>query len=289
MGARQLQDIINGWLAEYHARKHSELGCSPNEMAQRHVHQVVQIDDRALDLFLMPVAGKGTRVVGKRGIPLDNAWFAAPELAAHVGSTVLCRQDELDLGTLHVFALDGSYIGKAIDHALLGINKGELAAKAHAIAKASIAPKLDELRKALKKGLTQRAVQALYNDREAAAAQASGNVHHLVRKVQAPDTPQVASYIDSLDTSRQQAAREQARAAMEAMDAPAAPVVVLAQVKPINRYSNWVRLQARMQRGEQVGQRDLDWARSYQGSSEFESWHELHEGVDPLEGEVATG
>jgi hypothetical protein len=73
------------------------------------------------------------------------------------------------------------------------------------------------------------------------------------------------------------------------MDAPApAPVLELTQVKPINRYSAWVRLQARMQRGEQVGQRDLDWASSYQGSSEFESWHELHEGVDPLEGEVAT-
>ena len=286
MGARQLQDIINGWLAEYHARKHSELGCSPNEMAQRHVHQVVQIDDRALDLFLMPVAGKGTRVVGKRGIPLESAWFAAPELAAHVGSTVRCRQDELDLGTLHVFAMDGSYICKAVDHTLLGINKGELAAKAHAIAKASIQPRLDEMRKAMKRGLTQRAVQALYNERQDAAADASSNVHQLVRKVQA-DTPAVASYIDSLDTSTQEADRARARAALEA-PAPAL-VLELAQIKPVNRYSNWVRLQARMQRGEKVGQRDLDWSRSHQGSSEFESWHELHEGVDPLEGEVATG
>lgn len=286
MGARQLQDIINGWLGEYHNRRHGELGYTPNEMAAQHVHQVVQIDDRALDLFLMPVAGKGTRVVGKRGIPLDNAWFAAPELAAHIGSTVRCRQDELDLGTLQVFALDGAYICKALDHSLLGINRSELAAKSHAIEKASIAPRLDEMRKALKKGLTQRAVQALYNDKQDAAAADAGNVHQLVRRVPA-ETPQVAAYIDSLDTSRQQAAREQARAAMEAP--AAAPVVALSQVKPIARYSAWVRLQGRMARAEPVAQRDLDWARSYQASHEFESWHELHEGLDPLEGEVASG
>ena len=323
MGARQLQDVINGWLAEYHSRKHSELGCTPNEMAERHVHQVVQIDERALDLFLMPVAGKGTRVVGKRGIPLDNAWFAAPELAAHIGSTVRCRQDELDLGSLHVFGMDGSYICKALDHSLLGINKGELAAKAHAIAKASIQPRLDEMRKALKRGLTQRAVQALYNERQDSAISAAvnaaedgGNVHRLVRRVPA-DTPAVASYIDSLDTSAQEAARARARASMEADAAAtgrpeqgtapsggrephevgdrggdlrqAAPVRDISMAKPVNRYSAWVRLQGRMHRGEQLAQRELDWARSYQGSSEFESWHELHEGVDPLEGEVATG
>ena len=37
-----------------------------------------------------------------------------------------------------------------------------------------------------------------------------------------------------------------------------------------------------MGRGEQISQRDLDWSTSYQGSKEFASWHELHEGQDPL-------
>lgn len=290
MGARQLQDVINGWLDEYHNRKHSELGCSPNEMAERHTTHTVRMDDRALDIFLMAVAGKGTRVVAKRGIPLDNAWFAAPELAAHIGSTVRCRQDDLDLGALHVFAMDGTYLCRAMDYTMLGINRGELAAKSHAIAKESIKPMVDKLRKSLKKRLVQTAVQSIYNDRERAAAAEANNVHRLAPRVVEHTTPAIDSLLASLDTTAQDNARESARAMLDAQDkqpAPA-PVLPLTNANPIARYSAWVRLQARKDRGETISTRDLEWSRSYQGSKEFCSWHELHEGLDPL-AEEATG
>mgnify|MGYP000078218971 CR=1 FL=1 len=289
LGARQLQDIINVWLDEYHARVHSTLGCSPNDMAQRHTTSVVRIDERALDIFLMPVAGKGTRVVAKQGIPMPgNAWFRAPELAAHVGSTVRCRQDELDLGTLHVFAMDGGYICKAIDHTLLGINRGELAAKSHAIQKAEHQPMVDKLRKAMKQRLTKQAVDSIYSDRTATAAAQASNVHRLAPRATAHTTPEITSLLDSMDTTAQDAQRAQAMAALEAEAAAPAPVVKLD--KPIDRYSLWVRLQGRMAAGEQLAQRDVAWLHSYQGSSEFKSYHELHEGVDPLDdAQEATG
>lgn len=286
MGAQQLQRVIDGWLDEYHNRVHSTLGCSPNEMAERHTHKIVRLDDRALDIFLMAVAGKGTRVVAKRGIPLGSAWFAAPELAGHVGSTVRCRQDELDLGTLHVFAMDGSYICKALDHSMLGINRGELAARSMAIEKATIKPMVDQLRKSMKKRLTQQAVQSIYGEREQVAADQSTNVHRLAPREVAHTTAAIDSVLASLDTSTQDSARETARAIFDAPAAAAAPVMPLAT--PNARYSTWVRLQARKARGEAVSSRELAWAESYQSSKEFDSWHELHEGADPL-GEEATG
>jgi putative transposase len=289
MGARQLQDVINGWLDEYHDREHSELGCSPNEMAQRHVNKVVRLDDRALDIFLMAVAGKGTRVVAKRGIPLDKAWFTAPELAAHIGSTVRCRQDELDLGTLHVFAMDGSYICKALDHTMLGINRNELAAKAMAIEKATIKPMVDRLRKSMKQRLTQQSVQAIYSEREAAAAAQADNVHRISPRVVPHTTPAIDSLLASLDTSAGESARANARAMLDAQETTPTPAPVLPLATPSGRYSTWVRLQARKARGEAVSTREMAWAESYQGSKEFDSWHELHEGVDPLLGEEATG
>lgn len=288
MGARQLQDVINGWLDEYHSRKHSELGCSPNEMGERHTTHVVRLDERALDIFLMAVAGKGTRVVGKRGISLETGWFAAPELAAHIGSTVRCRQDELDLGSLHVFAMDGSFICRALDHAMLGINRGELAAKARLIEAATIKPMVDQLRKSMKKRLTQQAVQSLYNDRERAAEADATNVHRLAPREVEHTTPAIDSVLASLNTSPQDAARANARAMFEAQDKQPAAVLSLASANPIARYSAWVRLQARKERGEPISVRDLDWATSYQGSKEFDSWHELHEGSDPL-AEEASG
>lgn len=291
MGARQLQDIINGWLDEYHDRTHSELGCSPNEMAERHATHILRMDDRALDIFLMPVAGKGTRVVTKRGISLDTGWFAAPELAAHIGSTVRVRQDVLDLGVLHVFAMDGSYICRALDHTLLGINKGELAAKARAIEAATIKPMVDQLRKSMKKRLTKQAVQSIYGDRERAAAEQADNVHRLVPREVQHSTAAVDSVLAHLDTSAQDSARANARAMLDAQEQPAAkpaPVTALTAVSPIARYSAWVRLQARQARGEAISAREQEWARSYQDSKEFVSWHELHEGMDPM-GEEATG
>jgi putative transposase len=251
----------------------------------------VRLDDRALDIFLMQVAGKGTRVVAKRGIPLDNGWFAAPELAAHIGSTVRCRQDVLDLGVLHVFAMDGTYICRALDHSMLGINKGELAAKARAIESATIKPMVDQLRKAMKKRLTKQAVQDIYADRERAAVDQAGNVHRLAPREVQHTTAAIDSVLAHLDTSSQDAARCAARAMLDAQEQPATPVATvtpLTAISPIARYSAWVRLQARQAQGESISARDLDWASSYQSSKEFISWHELHEGIDPMD-EEATG
>jgi transposase InsO family protein len=290
MGARQLQDIINGWLDEYHAKNHGTLGCSPNEMAQQYITRVVRLDDRALDIFLMAVAGKGTRVVTKQGIPMPGCWFRAAELAMYVGQSVRCRQDALDLGRMQVFALDGSYICEAIDHSMLGINRAELAARSMALEKANIKPMLDKLRKSAKKGLTRQAVQAIYADREAAAVDQADNVHRLPPRTVQHTTPAIDSLLASFDTAAQDTARANARAMFdEAPDASTpAPVLDLAKSSPAHRYSAWVRLEARKQRAEAITQRELAWSASYQGSKEFESWHELHEGVDPMEGS-ATG
>ncbi len=288
----QLQGVIDGWLDEYHARTHSELGCSPNDMAERHTASVVRVDARALDLFLMPVAGSGMRTVGKRGIsmPLSDrpgsGWYAAPELAAAnvMGTEVYCRIEEADVGAMHVFALDGTYICRALDHARLGINRAELAAKARAIETETVKPMVDALRKATRKGITRKAVDALYLERTAAAADAAVNVHRLLPRTVAHTTPAIASVLARQpNAQRDQEERQAARAALaEADERPTATVQQL--TTPRQRYSAWVRLQARMQAHEQISEADQTWARSYAGSSEWEAWHAMQAGADPLQG-----
>ena len=93
-------------------------------------------------------------------------------------------------------------------------------------------------------------------------------------------TPAIDSLLASFDTSAQDTARANARAMFD--EALAAPVIELAQASPAHRYSAWVRIEARKQRAEAIAPRELTWAASYQGSKEFESWHELHEGIDPM-------
>lgn len=276
MSPEQLQGTINGWLDEYENRVHSELGCSPNEMAARHTTHVLRVDPRALDLFMMQIAGNGVRTVGKRGISLDNAFFTAPELAAVdvMGMQVYCRQDDADLGALHVFAMDGSYICRALDHTRLGINRSELAAKTRALETATVKPLVDALRKAKRKGLVNRAVQSIYQDREATAVDSSNNVTRLAPREVQHSTPA----IDSALAGTSQPAAD--RTAVREVFANEAPVVRMDTAK--QRYSAWVRLSARASAGEQLSSRDVSWLNGYHGSTEFAAWHDLHQGIDPL-------
>lgn len=276
----QLQGVIDGWLDEYHDRVHSELGCTPNEMAARHTTHVVRIDERALDLFMMALAGNGLRMVGKRGISLGNAFFAAPELAGAMGQQVYCRQDEADLGALHVFALDGTYICRALDHTRLGINRAELAAKTRAIYAQRMKPAEDALRKAAKRGLTEKAVAAIYADRQEVAIEQSDNVARLAPRVVQDSTPAIDSVIAAQQGGLHDNARRLAREALEQQAEPA-PVQRLDTAR--QRYSTWVRLTRRVQAGEQIGARDADWLRSYEGSNEYQAWHSMQQGEDPLE------
>jgi putative transposase len=284
MTPEQLQGVINAWLDEYHSRRHRELGCSPNEMVERHATRVLRVDERALDLFLMPVAGNGVRTVGKRGIqmPLNDragtAWYRAPELASVdvMGQQVYCRIDDADIGAMHVFHLDGTYICRAVDHARLGINRAEVAAKAHAIEKATIAPAIAEFRKARRKRLTQQAVDAIYAERTEAAAEDAANVTRLPVRANV-STPAIDSLLESPVASQQQDARA---AAIAAFDDEPAPVVRMDTAK--RRYSAWVRLSTRAAAGEQLAAHDAEWLRSYADSSEFQGMQALHEGEDPL-------
>lgn len=284
MTPEHLQRVIDGWLEEYHSRTHSELGCSPEQMAERHSGRVLRIDERALDLFLMPVAGNGIRTVAKRGIqmPLNDragtAWYRAPELAAVnvMGQQVYCRIDEADIGAMHVFHLDGTYICRAVDHARLGINRAEVAAKAHAIERATVAPVIAELRKAAQKGLTQRAVDAIYAERAQPAVDASANVTRLPVRPNVSN-PAIASVLEAHAPQQQQAARAAAHAVLA--EEPA-PIVRMDTAK--QRYSAWVRMHARATAGEQLSSREAEWMHSYESSTEFQAWHSLHEGHDPL-------
>ena len=283
MSPEQLQGVIDQWLAEYHDRRHGELGCSPNAMAERHTRSVTRVDERALDLFLMPVAGKGLRTVVKRGISLGNAWFQAAELAGVLGQEVYCRQDEADLGALHVYRKDGTWVCRALDHTQLGINRSELAARTRHLESQSVKPMLDALRAAKRKGITRQAVAQIQAERQGNAIEAADNVHRLAARVVQQSTDAVASVL-AAQAAREPAAQASAREAARAQFEDAAPVLRLDT--PKQRYSAWVRVHARAQAGQALTQREQDWMRSYEHSSEFQAWHSLHEGSDPLSQEA---
>ena len=121
-------------------------------------------------------------------------------------------------------------------------------------------------------------MQAIYAERQDAAAEAASNVTRLQPRVVVESTPATESVVKAYQPQHT-AARELARATLA--DIAVAPV--LRMDTPKQRYSAWVRLQVRLQAGEQVGAKDLHWSQGYQGSNEFEALNALHEGQDPLQ------
>jgi len=117
----ELQEVVDTWVEKvYHQRKHGELGKSPNERAGESAGAVRKIlDERVLDILLAPI-GKPT--VGKKGIRYRNGYYAAIELAGHIGERVQIRQDLADAGRLYVFNEASKFICIARDAALEGIS-----------------------------------------------------------------------------------------------------------------------------------------------------------------------
>ena len=103
-------------------------------------------------------------------------------------------------------------------------------------------------------------------------------MNRLAPRVAQQSTDAIASVLaGQVDAGVQDALRNAARAAL----ADTAPVQQVLE-SPRQRYSAWVRLTARMAAGEQIAARDMEWLRSYEGSNEFQGWHAMQAGADPL-------
>jgi hypothetical protein len=128
-------------------------------------------DVRALDLLLAEAPGDGYRVVGKKGLRIDNDHYIAPELEAWVNRRVHVLYDPADLGRVYVYGdEDGKTrfvcIAECPDRT--GIDRSAVAVKAREMQKDRIQQGKAELKKLSKKVKIGDALDEIH----AAAAQA---------------------------------------------------------------------------------------------------------------------
>jgi putative transposase len=136
--SEQLQSICNEWVNfVYHHDPHRGLnGAAPIDMV-RHWRQPIRriSDTRALDMLLMPApADGGRRVIGKKGIRVENRRYESPEFAGHVGERVLVLLDPADMGTSYIYRVsdDGArtFLCAAFDTEWEGIDRAGFASAA---------------------------------------------------------------------------------------------------------------------------------------------------------------
>ena len=93
MSSSEFQVFCDRWIENvYNTQPHSGLGGKkPIEMVREWNQPIHRIEDeRSLDILLAEAPGNnGRRVVGKKGIKLDNGLYIAPELAEHINEPVM--------------------------------------------------------------------------------------------------------------------------------------------------------------------------------------------------------
>jgi transposase InsO family protein len=194
--AIDLQQRLDEWCAvTYGNAAHAGLdGMSPFARAASYAGPIRRIeDDRALDMLLMPVAGKdGRRVVTKTGIRIDGACYLGGFL--NVGDEVHVRMDPADLGRAYVYSLDGvTFLGEVLCPELAGIDPAEAIAKVRAEQKRIMDERLAEVRREARAIKAKDIAPAIHRQ----ALVDAGKLAEFPKRVIAHSTPEIAAALDA--------------------------------------------------------------------------------------------
>ncbi|MCF1744655.1 DDE-type integrase/transposase/recombinase [Paradevosia shaoguanensis] len=308
LSGQRLQGLVDQWAETvYEARPHGGLqGRSPREVFQASNAKLRTVDIRALDLLLMPVAGKdGRRTTTKFGLRIDGRHYATPTILP--GVDVLVRQDPSDMGKVYAFALDGGeFLGEGICPELAGIDPAQFLKTVREMQ----AEALDEVTRPIKKRMKELAKGPAPIERILRqAVEQSPNVIPLPKRTEEHSTAQIAAALDAMDaidgkvptrTVDPAVAAEQQRL-ISLMDAPEGDLIarheeqmrrhetqasaaaairlpsnVVALETPKTRYRRALAVMAAIQAGT-ADPGDAFWLGQYQTTAEFKAEQVIHQ------------
>ena len=288
MAPEDFQTFCDKWATDIYAHDpHEGLnGKSPWQMATEWRDTVAALDPRALDVLLSPPAdGDSWRVVRKKGLKIDGRWHIHAELGPIIGQRVKVLLDEADVGAVYVFAEseaeDGAlaYLCRAVDPETTGISRQEIAAAAKAMQRAAVAEETAALRKASRRMGTKDVAREIIHD----AATKAGKLSRLPQPTTPHETPMlkeagIAARAGDAPTPREPTAADLAARATLAEDmARAKAQVSKLPESPKQRYARWLVVDAAIQAGEAVSEKDRKWRDSYRQTPEFSAQAKLRE------------
>lgn len=264
MSSEQLQKFADDWINHmYMHNEHSGEsmnGKTPFQMVSEWSATIEKVqDERALDILLAPV---GERTVAKDGIRLDNFTYIAAELGPMVGEKVTIRKDPHDVGTIHVFQ-DGEFICIAEDTRYVGISRQEIAHKGKQNSLKNIA----EAKKAIRSMKSKQNVKGLAEE-ILEAKRLENNVTLLPKKEKTYSNEHIESAIEAADMLSAEPLK---------IEQPKKPKLAAVASTPEDIYRRWLRLEQRIQAGEKLEQKDLNWFKNYQQTAEFNAMKEFFE------------
>jgi putative transposase len=287
--ADQLQRHIDDWLEyKYHERGHGGLkNQSPNAVAASSTTKISRVDERALDVLLMPVAGKnGLRTMTKQGLKIDHFYYLTGSIM--VGTEVFVRLDPIDMGKVYAFSVeDGRFLDVAICPELSDVNPAEYV-RAQKEVQAELVRERERQIKAdireLKKGPSgiERTIRLAKREAAERAAQ-SANVISLPKREEQHSTPALVAALE-VHTAQRIAPVAANDAQREIVLADLAPHRAFENVTPIrseptpaHRFRTALDIEQRHTAGEPVEAEQLIWFGSYRESAEYKAQRAMWE------------
>ncbi|MQT13678.1 Mu transposase C-terminal domain-containing protein [Segnochrobactrum spirostomi] len=265
----ELQRRLDRWCDEAYAhRPHDGLdGQSPWERERSWAGALRTIHDpRALDLLLWDMAsGDGYRVVGKKGLRLENTVFWGPGLVE--GTRVRVRLDPGDMGRAYVYtAEDDAFICIAESPERLGLDRAEIAARAKADQRDRVKTAKAELRRA------KARLRPLHEVAEEVARERMPAAIPFPRASVPHETPALSAAAEAAGSAPAEVARP--------VEAPRAPAAIIelkprtespherAQREAADRFARWQAIGADIDAGRAVSESDRRWHANYATDSE---------------------
>ena len=206
--AAEFQEKIDDWVEYvYHREPHEGLkGKTPNEVAFASSEAIRRVDERALDVLLMPVPGNdGIRTFRKQGLEIDEHWYGADNILP--GTKVLVRHDPADMGRVLISTAEGDrFLGEAICPELAGIDPQRYWAAKKTVHKdfiqSQVKPIADEARRFMKgpSGIDRTLAVARRDAAKEAAEQA--NVINMPKRSEDHRTPAIDAALDAATASQ---------------------------------------------------------------------------------------
>lgn len=265
----ELQRRVDRWCDEAYAhRAHDGLdGQTPWERERSWTGALRTIEDpRALDLLLWDMAsGDGYRVVGKKGLRIENTVFWGPGLVE--GTRVRVRLDPGDMGRAYVYtADDDAFVCIAESPERLGLDRAAIAARAKADQRDRVKTAKAELRRAKSR------LRPLHEVAEEVARERMPAAIPFPRPTVPHETPALSAAAEAAGSAPAEAARP--------VEAPRAPAAIIelkpraespherAQREAAERFRRWQAIGADIEAGREVSESDSRWHGHYATDSE---------------------
>lgn len=197
LSGAELQVLSDEWCAKvYDHQPHTGLdGRSPFQAAAASAHTMRTVDERALDVLLMPaVGGNGTRRVTKFGIRIDGNHYREGWLMP--GMDVFVRMDPNDKGLAHVFSIGrDEYLGTATCPELRGIHPETFEKARKQLNAELIKERTDPIKREISQllkgpSLIERTLEVATRDLP--------NVVALPKRTEEHSTPEIAAALDAV-------------------------------------------------------------------------------------------